>query len=208
MTEPDEVARSAAREIAAVLAPNGRLVSVEYFASTAQHWWWLRVLNDAGLSIAWDRSALVRLEGEPDAPSGAMLVSATRANHVRVARLDDYFASALVSKLEAAGRRTTFVGELAEVLFAVISEKSLLRGFEAVYPLPPRSDGVPVSECDELWEAGPLLLSRRTSNIGDRRLELRSALAVDAALDELERFAALLAGEYGALVRWHGDVRR
>jgi hypothetical protein len=207
LPEPDRTARGVVSAVAGLLSPGGQFLSVEYFRTAAQHLWWVRLLNDRGLSIAWDRSAAIRIAPDPNVPASAMLVTARRLTNTRIARIDDFRASALIPHLEVASERTVFFDEVAEVLFDAISEKSLVRGFEAIYQRPGSTSpsNAPVAERDELWQAGPLLLSRRVSNVGDRRLELRSALAATAAIEELERFAELLAGEYEAGVRWYGS---
>jgi SAM-dependent methyltransferase len=205
-TMPDPCSRAilVAGSLARMLVPGGHFVSVERFEEPAQHWWWVRLLNDAGLTIAWDRSA--ELEAMPDleTPCRSMLVSALRERAAPPARLDDYLASALIPALEMPSQKQSFSGELAGVLFSVIGSKVLLGGFEAVYPSSGATIGqVPVSELVEVWRAGPLILQRRISNTGIRSLELRSGLASVDAIEELGFFAELLAGEYRALIRWH-----
>jgi SAM-dependent methyltransferase len=189
------------------LAPGGLFASIECFMSPVQHWRWIRCLNDRGLTIAWDRTAVGITDANPSAREGAWLVCATKQANLRVARWDDYLASALVPQLELTPNGRVFEGLLAEVLFDAICQKILLRGFEVYYPCDGGASVPRAIACErvEVWQAGPLLLFRRASSAGDRRLELRSAIGAGDAIEELLRFAALLAGEYGADVRWQDD---
>jgi len=200
--EPDLHVEQALAGLVSAISPGGQFVSVEYFPSSCEHWWWTGALNAAGLSISWERSAAVRLDSNASHPASAMLVSATKRENIERARLEDYFASALLPQLETSADRKVFTDELAEVLFEAISPRVMLRGFEAFYPRESAASSA-LAERDEVWQAGPMVLVRRVSNAGDRRLELRSCLATAHAVDELRRFADLLANEYQALVRWY-----
>ncbi len=87
--EDSDCARIVAKLASLLRYGTGTMVSMERCADAETLAWWVRVINEAGLSVDADRSSLLSYYNMYDEQETLPIVVATRSGHPTVSSLED-----------------------------------------------------------------------------------------------------------------------
>ncbi len=176
----DEPLREWLKDAARALStPDAQLVAANRLPNPASVWWWMQLVESAGLWVSLDRSYVLEATGAIDEKEAFPMTVARRGRSTDIAKTA-HDALSLFGYPKFVSKNLKFEDDAAEAMFKSIGPKTLLARVELKY-----LDGSGIQRI-ELWAAPTISCVYDYTNRWYRRLSLVPRVAT------FEHFGAIL----------------